>query len=295
MDLQPKSFLGALRPFSFVVIILSVGLALVWVANQQGWSWQMLWVWLAAALIQAGVNLINDYGDRQQLGLLPDSPARQRKLASVRQHLYAGEVALLLAVLLGLYLAWYSGWSLLWLGALGLLGCWGYTQEPINYKRRGWGAVLAGLMMGSLMSWGSVKALTGQWQAGVWWWSAPLALLIGWLLLANEIRDLEQDRQRHLYTLSVRLGLVRARRWYLGLPWLVVMLMLLLLLGSLPLWGWFLAAAWLGGNVYWHQHQSRIWLMAAPGQRQGLMPLSGRLLALLGGSYLLILLNIELN
>jgi 1,4-dihydroxy-2-naphthoate octaprenyltransferase len=232
----------AFRPFSYVVALASCGLgvALAW---RDGYGDLGLAALLLCAglLLQAGVNLVNDAGDLRLLdGSLGWHAAARRQ---IRRHYRWGLVCFAVATLIGLYFVWLRGWPLLLLGAGGIAGAFGYTTEPINYKRRGLAVLLVFWLMGVLMVVGCYFALAGGWRADVLLASLPLSCLVSLLLLANELRDLRVDAADGVGTLSVRLGEARARwlfvalllaAYLLALVWLADAWLSLLLLISLP-------------------------------------------------------------
>lgn len=80
--------------------------------------------------------------------------------------LYATSVPLALAcfgftALAELYLVLTVNPALLWIGALGLVGGYCYTGEPVVYKRFGLGAALSFALPGPLMNYGSWLGVGG--------------------------------------------------------------------------------------------------------------------------------------
>src|SRR5439155_22276210 len=73
----------------------------------------------------------------------------------------------LLAAAIGLWLIYERGWPILVLGILGLLGGYGYTAPPLQYKFKALGVPLVFVLMGPLMVVGAYYAITGDfsWQA----------------------------------------------------------------------------------------------------------------------------------
>ncbi|WP_286237346.1 prenyltransferase [Neptuniibacter halophilus] len=227
-------FWRALRPFSFSVALV-VCLTGVLAAFQDGFADYVLaaLVLSAGLLLQAGVNLINDYSDLD----LPGLDACQHKL--IRRNFSLGLVCFLLAAGIGLYLISASGLVLLWLSLTGLIGALGYTLEPINYKRRGLAVALVFWLMGVLMVLGSYYALSAQLSWRAFYLSLPVSLFTSLLLLSNELRDYESDRDHGIATLSVRLGFVRAAWLYRsGLVMLVVLVLWLTASDILPTAYW---------------------------------------------------------
>lgn len=212
MQTNKYRFWRALRPFSFPVSLL-VCLVGILAAYIDGY-FQALpasLVVLAALLLQAGVNLINDYTD---LSLLPTTHPNNQQ---IRLNFKVGLVAIALAAVSAIYLIYHSGLFLLLLALIGLIGALGYTLEPINYKRRGLAVVLVFWLMGVLMVLGSYYVLAQQvvWHAVLL--SVPISLGTSLLLLSNELRDIDEDSENGIATLSVRIGESAAIRLYKGL------------------------------------------------------------------------------
>jgi len=115
-----------------------------------------------------------------------------------------------LAGLVGLFLAWRSGWKLIVLGVVGFAGGFFYTGEPLNYKRRGLAVALVFFLMGVLMVGGGYAAVSGTITIGVILASIPVSLLVSLILLGNELRDYEADTRYGIKTLAVRIGYRRA-------------------------------------------------------------------------------------
>jgi 1,4-dihydroxy-2-naphthoate octaprenyltransferase len=218
VDLTKYQFWRALRPFSFTValVICLTGITSAAVSTVIDPCAAVL-VLLAGLLLQAGVNLINDYADRHQVRreTLPGMDGTLA-LRRIGYNFNAGLCCFLLAAVIGLYLVSRAGLPLLWLALVGIVGALGYTLEPINYKRRGLGVVLVFWLMGVLMVAGSYYAVSGELSATVLWQSLPVSLLTSLLLLSNELRDYEADRAAGIRTLTVRIGYTQAGRLYIA-------------------------------------------------------------------------------
>ena len=198
------TFIGAVRPFSFPVALVtcSIGLLLAW--QQGAFSlMQALLVLAGGVLLQAGVNLINDYSDLSLLRRYSDS---EWKVRAVQRHFRLGMACFLLASVIALYFVSVRGMGFLVLCLLGLLGALGYTLKPINYKSRGLGVVLVFWLMGVMMISGSALALGAPMTPALLLQSVPVSLLVALLLLSNELRDFESDSRDGHATLTVRSG-----------------------------------------------------------------------------------------
>ncbi|MCW8886314.1 MAG: prenyltransferase [Motiliproteus sp.] len=216
MELGRYQFIQAARPFSLVVALINGGVALALAQRfDQFDGLRAGLVILACVLLQLAVNLINDLADLKLTAGQAVSPdcAQQIRINGRR-----GAACFLVAFFIACYLIVETGWPLLLLCVLGLLGALGYTLEPINYKRRGLGVVLVFWMMGVLFVSGGYLAITGQWSLKVVALSLPVSLLTSLLLLSNEIRDYHSDKGQQVATLTVRLGLDSGIRLF----WLLV-------------------------------------------------------------------------
>lgn len=225
MELFERGFLTlirdlwiAARPFSLSLALYatSVPLALAFrtgilpgQAPGTGWL-RVILVTLAGLAVQAATNLINDYFE---CGIknAPDARKRYRFLGKERGSFEILVFFLALAcfgftALAGLYLALTTTTALFWIGALGLIGGYGYTGEPVVYKRFGLGALLSFLLLGPLMNYGAWLAVGGASSLRPLLVSLPVSLLIPAMMLSNEIRDMERDASLGIRTATVILG-----------------------------------------------------------------------------------------
>ncbi len=216
LDLNPDKYrlVRALRPFSYSVALVTCGLGTVMAYQQgNGNGLRALLVTLAGLLLQAACNLANDHADitlwRKQSGELASQVIQQIKL----NFALAGAFSFI-ACLMGLWLVKEVGWQLLLLGIFGVIGGYFYTGEPVNYKQRGWGVPAVFLFTGVLMVSGAYYAVGGVWSNEVVWISIPVSLLASALILSNEIRDYLDDMNHNIRTLTVRIGLIKAKWLY---------------------------------------------------------------------------------
>jgi len=205
-------FRQALRPFSFSVALV-VCLTGILAANtvEQINLFIAVLILAAGLLLQAGVNLINDYSDLSFRAVKTEAQSCKR----IRQNFRFGLICLLVAAVIGLFLIYRSGWVLFLYAVIGILGALGYTLEPVNYKRRGLAVFLVFWLMGVLMVTGSYYILTLQLNYEIFLISVPVSIYTSLLLLSNEIRDYESDSDVGIKTLSVRIGYERAEKLYL--------------------------------------------------------------------------------
>jgi len=231
-----------LRPFSFTASAIPVlaGAALAWIDGF--WSWPaFLAALIGGVSIHAGTNIVNEVYDVRKGVDTITSPRASHAIVkgrfTERGALRVAAAAFALAIAAGLYLTWLRGPAIVVLGLIGLLGGWGYTAPPLQYKNRALGVPLVFLLMGPLMVEGAYFAVSGTWSATALILSIPVGLLVAAILHGNEWRDIREDSRAGISTLSARIG----RRWahvgYLALILGAYMaLALAVIAGALPAW-----------------------------------------------------------
>jgi 1,4-dihydroxy-2-naphthoate octaprenyltransferase len=100
---------------------------------------------------------------------------------------------------------------------LGLIGGFGYTAPPLQYKYKAIGLPLVFLLMGPLMVGGSYYVITGELSVKALVVSIPIGLLVTAILHGNEWRDITDDARFGIGTLSAHIGRKKAHLLYVGL------------------------------------------------------------------------------
>jgi 1,4-dihydroxy-2-naphthoate octaprenyltransferase len=211
-----------LRPFAYTASVIPVlaGGALAAVDGRFVWL-PFLAALLGAVLLHSGTNIVNEiYDVRQGIDTIT-SPRASHALVkgrlTERSAFVAAIVSFALAVLVGVYLVLLRGPAILLLGLLGLVGGFGYTAPPLQYKYRALGVPLVFLLMGPLMVAGTYFAVTGVWSLQAIVLSVPVGLLVAAILHGNEWRDIGEDTRAGIVTLSSRLGKEWAHYGYVAL------------------------------------------------------------------------------
>jgi len=201
----------ALRAPSLVIAAVScaLGVALAYRAGKGDWI-NAAAVMITGLALQAGVNLVNDFFEFMQ-GRVDDKVENLHFSRSDRIILewlifLVGLAFFGVAGLVGLFIAWRTGWPVLALGVVGFLGGFFYTGEPLNYKRRGLAVPLVFFLMGVIMISGSYYAVARDFSWDVVAISVPVSFLVSLILLTNEMRDFEADTRHKIRTLTVRIG-----------------------------------------------------------------------------------------
>jgi 1,4-dihydroxy-2-naphthoate octaprenyltransferase len=198
-------------------------------------------VLVGALLLQIGANLANDYFDYVKgtdiTGRLGPTRVAQSGLISLGALRAGIAVTFLLAGLVGLYLVSVGGWPILIVGAISLLSAVAYTGGPFPIGYHGLGDLFVFLFFGLAAVCGTyyIQALTITPQATVA--AVPVGTLTVAILVVNNLRDIETDRQTGKRTLAVIMGL-RATRLEYALLLLVAYAVPLLfwLVGWSPAW-----------------------------------------------------------
>ena len=278
--LKQYSFLKALRPFSLVVAVIScsLGILIAWKNGFQSTN-LAIWIMLGGILAQAGINLINDIED---LPLIPNDHAKHTVIKNmINRNTKAGIFCFVLASLIGLFLIYKQGWSLFVLILISGLASLSYNIGPLNFKHRGLAMVQVFLLMGVMMVQGAFLAMSGQFSSTAFLHSIPISMLVSLLLLSNELRDWETDKDKEIKTLSVRIGYKNAVRIYWGLIVITYLLSIAFFLsGQLHQLLWLLLPLPLLIPI-------NSYLSAT--ERVQLTPMTGRFFFLFGLSYMLAL------
>jgi 1,4-dihydroxy-2-naphthoate octaprenyltransferase len=214
-----RAGLKALRMPSLVIAAFSCALGVVLAWHDGGGDvLNSIAVIIAGLALQAGVNLVNDFFEFRQKRV--DDKIVNLGFGTADRELLEWLIFLVglaffgFTGLVGLFLAWRTGWPLVCLGIYGFAGGFFYTGEPLNYKRRGLAVLLVFFLMGVPMVGGAYYAVAGTISVRVLLISVPLSFLVSLILLGNELRDFESDRRYGIKTLTVRIGYRKAIELY---------------------------------------------------------------------------------
>lgn len=169
-----------------------------------------------ALLLQIAVNLANDYFDHRR-GIDTDQrlgPIRvtQSGLIAPEQVFTAMWLVLALAGLCGAYLIVVGGWPVLIIGLAAIGGVIGYSGGPYPLASNGLGDLAVFIFFGPVAVCGTYFVQAHELTWGVFLWSLPTGLLITAILVVNNLRDIDTDRNAGKHTLAVMLG-PRRTRW----------------------------------------------------------------------------------
>ncbi|PUU92396.1 prenyltransferase [Halanaerobium sp.] len=225
-----KEIWKASRPLSLTLALYSTTLGMA-VAHLEGelfsgdlsYDLQLIFLITTAGLfVQTGTNFINDYFECEYKNIHFIEGEKYNFLGKKRSSFsilifLLGILSFLITALLGLYIISITTKKLILIGALGIIGGYAYTGEPIVYKKRGLGTPLSFVLMGPLMVMGTHLAFSQHYSWRPIILGLPISLLIPVLMLSNELRDFERDSSLGIRTLTVRIGFKKAKILYLAL------------------------------------------------------------------------------
>ena len=165
---------------------------------------------LACLLIQAATNLFNEYYDYKHGLDKIDSEGISGSIVkgnlSPREVMVGALVLYALAFVLGLILTFITSFYVLLVGLVCMLVGYFYTggKYPIAYSP--FGEVVSGFFMGTIIIALSFYFQTGYVNADIIVVSIPLFIMIGAILLANNIRDLDNDKESGRRTYAILVG-----------------------------------------------------------------------------------------
>ncbi len=202
------------RPFSLTGAYTPVAVAGALAFAQGKFNLQLFIISLASTvLLQIGANIINEiYDVRNGVDSITSPRASQTLLKGRIKESEAFKLGIFifgLASLLGIGMAFVRGWSVIVLGVLGLIACYGYTAPPFQFKYKAAGIPLVFTLMGPLTVIGAYYVITGTWDINAFIVSIPIGLLITAVLHGNEWRDIADDARYGVGTFAAQIG----RRW----------------------------------------------------------------------------------
>jgi 1,4-dihydroxy-2-naphthoate octaprenyltransferase len=241
-----KDYFIATRPWSFTMSLISVSTGTL-IAAEEG---PILWGWFALACIgivcfHATANIYNDYFDTRYQVDQPDSPTARYRPQPILTGMFTPvqlltEAIILtgMTILIGLILSFARTFLIFWIGLIGFLACIFYTAGPVKYKYQAWGEVFVFFMWGPLMFAGAYAVQRQAFSLKPVCISIPFGILVGLVLLANNIRDIAYDSRQGIKTIGILLGSRRSFFLYGGLILSAYLYVVgIIAAGILGLWG----------------------------------------------------------
>jgi len=231
---RPKTLLAAVVP-------VMVGSALA-ISMKKFFLPYSIIALLCSILIQIGTNFTNDLYD-----FLKGSDTIKRKgprrvlasgLISVNEMKFAIILVFGLTFFLGLYLVFSVGILILWVGIFSIFAGIIYTAGPFPLAYNGLGDVFVFIFFGMIGTMGTFYLHTQEISVVAFLVSIPVGALITNILVVNNYRDIEEDRDAKKRTLAVILGKTFSR-------WQFILLIIISYIISLILYFYFAFSFWI--------------------------------------------------
>jgi len=165
---------------------------------------------VAALLIQIGTNLANDYFDYVKGADVPErkGPLRvaQAGLIPLERLRLGTLLTFALAAAVGLYLVAVGGWPILAIGIASILAAVAYSGGPYPLGYHGLGDLFVFLFFGLIAVGGTYYVQALDFGLRVLLAAVPVGALTTAILVVNNLRDIETDRQTGKRTLAVMIG-----------------------------------------------------------------------------------------
>ncbi|HLR68710.1 MAG TPA: 1,4-dihydroxy-2-naphthoate polyprenyltransferase [Virgibacillus sp.] len=196
---------------------------------------------VASILIQAATNMFNEYYDYVRGLDKEDSVGIGGTI--VRDNIAPKTVLNLafiffgIAILLGIYICLESSWWIAVIGSAGMLIGYLYTGGPLPIAYTPFGELFSGFIMGTVIIGISYYIQTLELTADVILISIPIAIFIATIMLSNNIRDLDNDKEGGRKTIAILLGRKNAVHFQ-GLLFIIAygLTAIYIILGMLPIW-----------------------------------------------------------
>lgn len=206
-----KAWVLAARPATLPAGVAAVVVGSALAGADGVFAWHLFGVTLFAAIaIQIGVNFANDLADAQRGADTDTRIGPTRAVAAgllTPSQMKRGIIVMFgLAALAGLYLIWAAGWVILAIGVVSIIAALGYTNGPVPYGYYGLGEVFVFVFFGLVATVGTRYVYDQTAPADAWWSAVAMGLLAAAILVANNVRDIDTDREAGKRTLAVILG-----------------------------------------------------------------------------------------
>ena len=222
MGATPGEWVRLARPFTLTAAAVPVLFGTALAIRDGGFlAGPFVAMLVASLLIQAATNMFNEYYDEKRgldtaesvgiAGSIVGGKITARAVLLAALGLYGA------AFVLGLYLVVAGGVTILFLGLIAALAGYLYTGGPRPISSTPASEATVFVFMGVLIVVIAYAVQAGGFPPGVILAALPLGCPVAAILLANNIRDLEEDRRGGRRTLPIVLGRAGGIAVYRGL------------------------------------------------------------------------------
>lgn len=225
-----------LRPHTLTAAFVPVFVGTMYALLQEGTFHLGLFLamLIAAILIQSATNMFNEYYDyvrgldhEESVGI---GGTIVRDGISPKTVLRLAFTFFGIAILLGVYICLASSWWIAVIGVVSMIIGYLYTGGPLPIAYTPFGELFSGLLMGTVIIGISYFIQTAHITMAVIWISIPIAIFIGAILLSNNIRDLDNDKESGRKTIAILLGKEKAIQ-FLQLLFMIAYLLTVVFIG----------------------------------------------------------------
>lgn len=196
---------------------------------------------VASLLIQIAVNMFNEYYDYVR-GLDTEKSVGiggtiVRDGVAPKTVLRLGFIFFGIAILLGVYICMQTTWWIAVIGLISMIIGYLYTGGPIPIAYTPFGELTSGFLMGTVIMGISYYIQTFTVTIEIILVSLPVAIFIGAIMMANNIRDLDGDKESGRKTVAILLGRKNAIKFFASMFITAFLITIILIaVGILPLW-----------------------------------------------------------
>lgn len=226
---RPHTFPAAISP-----IVLGSVVSIKYIAN---FSWLKFFIFfIICILLQSATNYFNEYYDYKKGLDKIDSEGISGSIikGNISSHLVFKTAVLLyfFALVLGIYLSFITNYKLLILGLISMFAGYFYTggKYPIAYGP--FGEIVAGFFMGTVIVSVAFFIQTNFINKEILVISSPIFILVSAILLSNNIRDLDNDKDCGRKTYAIIVGRDMAIETLTAMFFIVYMLNLVFMFSS---------------------------------------------------------------
>jgi len=224
------------RPHTLTAAFVPVILGTVIALSSTPIDWTLFAAMLLASLlIQAATNMFNEYYDYvrglDHEGSVGIGGAIVRHGVKPKKVLSLAFILFGIALLLGVYICMNSSWWIAAVGLVSMAAAYFYTGGPIPIAYTPFGEITSGFFMGFVIILISYFIQTGEVTTSSMIISIPVSILIGAILLSNNIRDLDGDKENGRKTLAILIGRnnaikLLATMFIIAYAWIIMMIFL---------------------------------------------------------------------
>src|SRR5699024_4874031 len=210
------SWLQLIRPLTLTGTLTPILVGTAFAAKSAPIRWDLFLALLVAAmLIQAAMNMLNDYVDFQN-GQDREKWMQKRSMNSILSQTYeaisymAGFL-LVIGISIGAWLAIESSWWLLPIGVISIFAGIKYSLGTHSFSAIGLGECIAFIFLGIVVTVLGYVVQGHPLNSDIIMLALPFALLIAAMILTNNIRDIKKDVPFRK-TIAISLGKKRSIR-----------------------------------------------------------------------------------